>query len=75
MKAKQVQARLVERGSSYRQFALSHGYKPRTVTQVVTRWAGKTTQPNGRLSYAILRDLSRFIGNEVVPGVLSGNHL
>lgn len=75
MKAKQVQAQLVERDSSYRQFALSHGYKPRTVTQVVTRWAGKPNQPNGRLSYAILRDLSRFIGKEVVPGVLSGDQL
>lgn len=70
MKPRQIQARLVERGSSYRQFALAHGYKPRTVTQVVARWAGRNELPRGRLSYRILRDLSRTIGKEVAPGVL-----
>lgn len=69
--AQQVQARLIERGSNFRQFALDRGYQPRTVTQVVARWAGKQELPRGRLSFRILRDLSRFIGREVVPGVLS----
>ncbi|MCK9468170.1 MAG: hypothetical protein M0Q49_02030 [Porticoccaceae bacterium] len=70
MNQRQIQARLIERDSNYRQFALAHGYKPRTVTQVVARWAGRDELPRGRLSYRILRDLSRTIGQEVSPGVL-----
>lgn len=71
MKPRQIQARLVERDSSYRQFAIAHGYKPRTVTQVVARWAGRDELPRGRLSYRILRDLSRAIDQEVAPGVMN----
>lgn len=41
MNKQQVRARLVERGSSLRQFALNAGYEPRTVTRAVSRWAGK----------------------------------
>lgn len=66
-----IQARLIERGSNFRQFALSHGYEVRTVTQVVQRWAGHKTLPNGRLTFQILRDLSRVIGEEVLPGILT----
>jgi gp16 family phage-associated protein len=65
-----VRARLVERGTSYRQWALANGYQPRTVTQAVNRWAGKRDLPRGRLTYRILRDLSRYLGTEVVRGVL-----
>lgn len=69
MTPNQIRARLVEKGSSYRQFALSHGYEPRNVTQVVARWAGADRFPNGRLAFAILRDLSEEIGTDVVPGI------
>lgn len=62
MNKQQVRARLVERGSSLRQFALNAGYEPRTVTQAVSRWAGKNELPRGRLTYRILRDLSVVIG-------------
>ena len=65
MNKQQVRARLVERGSSLRQFALNAGYEPRTVTQAVSRWAGKNELPRGRLTYRILRDLSVVIGKEV----------
>lgn len=65
MNKQQVRARLVERGSSLRQFALNAGYEPRTVTQAVSRWAGKSELPRGRLTYRILRDLSVAIGKEV----------
>lgn len=41
MNKRQIQARLIERGSNFRQFALGAGYEPRTVTQAVSRWAGK----------------------------------
>lgn len=70
MQKRIVHARLIERGTNFRRWALAHGYEPRTVTQVVTRWAGKNQQPRGRLSFRILRDLSKTLGAEVVPGVL-----
>ncbi|AZE54030.1 hypothetical protein C4K03_1861 [Pseudomonas synxantha] len=71
MEKRQVQARLIERGSNFRQFALSHGYEVRTVTQVVQRWAGNNKLPRGRLTFQILRDLSRMIGKEILPGILA----
>lgn len=71
MNTNQIRARLVEKGSSYRQFALANGYEPRNVSQVVARWAGSDKQPNGRIASAILRDLSREIGIEIVPGILA----
>ncbi|MFJ3369784.1 hypothetical protein [Pseudomonas sp. NPDC086251] len=71
MEKRQIQARLIENGSNFRQFAISHGYEPRTVTQVVQRWAGHDTLPRGRLSFRILRDISRLIGKEVLPGILA----
>lgn len=71
MEKRQIQARLIERGSNFRQFAISHGYEVRTVTQVVQRWAGHKTLPRGRLTFQILRDLSRVIGKEVLPGILA----
>jgi len=70
MKKQQIHARLIEKGSNFRRFALAHGYKPRTVTQTVKRWAGSDDQPRGRLSFAILQTLSREIGSEIVPGAL-----
>lgn len=71
MEKRQIQARLIECGSNFRQFALSHGYEVRTVTQVVERWAGHETLPRGRLSFRIMQDLSRLIGKEVLPGILT----
>ncbi|MGV6473553.1 hypothetical protein [Azotobacter vinelandii] len=70
MTPNQIRARLVEKGSSYRQFALSHGYEPRTVAQAVVRWAESESLPRGRLTFRILRELSQEIGVEVVPGIL-----
>lgn len=71
MNKRQIQARLIEQNSNFRKFALSRGYEPRTVTQVVNRWAGKSELPRGRLSFRILRDLSRAIGREISPGLLA----
>jgi len=71
MEKRQIQARLIERGSNFRQFAMSHGYGTRTVTQAVQRWAGHDSLPQGRLTFCILRDLSEFIGEEVLPGILT----
>ncbi|WP_019409476.1 hypothetical protein [Pseudomonas psychrophila] len=71
MNKRQIQAGLIESGSNFRQFALTHGYEPRTVTQVVKRWAGHDTLPRGRLSFRIMQDLSLIIGIEVLPGILA----
>ncbi|PIQ38940.1 MAG: hypothetical protein COW58_14385 [Thalassolituus sp. CG17_big_fil_post_rev_8_21_14_2_50_53_8] len=65
-----IQARLVEQDSNFRQFALDKGFEPRTVTQVVARYAGQDDLPRGRLSFRILLELSRATGLEVVPGIL-----
>lgn len=46
-----IRARLIEQGLSFCQFALAHGYDPRTVTQTVTRWAGSQTLPNSRIAF------------------------
>ena len=73
MEKRQIQARLIERGSNFRQFAMSHGYEPRTVTQAIQRWVGHDSLPQGRLTFCILRDLSKFIGEEVLPGILTEN--
>lgn len=70
MNKHQIHARLIEQGSNFRQFAISTGYEPRTVTQAVDRWAGKQDLPRGRLTFRILKELSRTIGKEIVPGIL-----
>ncbi len=71
MTPNQIRARLVEQGGSFRQFALAHGYDPRTVTQTVARWAGSDTLPNGRIAFSVMRDLSKQIGVELIPGLLA----
>ncbi len=71
MTPNQIRARLIEQDLSFRQFALARGYDPRTVTQTVTRWAGSDTLPNGRIAFSIMRDLSRQIGAELIPGLLT----
>lgn len=69
MTKNQLQARLVERNSNFRRFALSHGYSPRNVNQAVTRHVGTDRVPRGILTYKILRDLSEFIGEPVIDGI------
>lgn len=71
MTKRELHAQLIRQGTTFRRWSLDHGYKPRTVHMVVSRWVGETGQPRGRLSFRILRDLSRDVGREVVPGILS----
>lgn len=70
MTKREIHARLIERGTTFRAWSLAHNYKPRTVLMVVERWAGRRDEPRGRLSYRILRDLSVEMGREIVPGLL-----
>lgn len=67
----QIRARLIEQGLTLRQFALNKGYSPRTLTQVMDRWVGASTLPNGRVAFSIMRDLSIQIGAELIPGLLT----
>jgi hypothetical protein len=69
MTPNQVRARLIERNSNLRRFALSHNYLPRTVQMVVTRYAGTGRRPRGILAWKILRDLSQTIGQPVIDGL------
>lgn len=71
MNKRQIHARLIEQGLTFRQFALKKGYDPRTVTQTVSRWAGSSVLPNGRISFSIMRDLSQQIGVDLIPGLLA----
>jgi len=71
MNKRQIHARLIEQGLTFRQFALARGYDPRTVTQTVTRWAGSQTLPNGRIAFSVMRDLSIQLGVELIPGLLA----
>jgi hypothetical protein len=66
---RQIRARLVEQGSSLRQFALQNGYNDRSVLQAVDRWAGKRGLPRGRLTFDILKKLSNAVGGDVVEGI------
>lgn len=72
MNQRQIHAQLIAKGSNFRIWAELHGYNPRTVTQVVTRWAGKSTLPRGRIAYQVLQKLSRDLGEEIIPGILEG---
>lgn len=70
MTKNQIHARLIEGcDSNFRRFALAHGYQPRTVLQVVDRYAGTGRRPRGILTWKILRDLSESIGEPVIEGL------
>lgn len=66
---RQIRARLVEQGSSLRQFALLNGYNERSVLQAVDRWAGKRGFPRGRMTFDILKKLSNTVDGDVVEGI------
>jgi hypothetical protein len=70
MTKNEILTHLFLRGQTLRGWARAHGYKPGTVDKVVARWAGCQDEPQGRLSYRILRDLSVEMGREIVPGLL-----
>jgi hypothetical protein len=77
MKRKQLNVLLAEKEITLRQWAIEHGYEPRTVTQTVKRYLNTDSQPRGAQAKAILKGLSRTLGAEIVPGILgngSPNH-
>lgn len=72
MHKRSVHAGLIERGETFRSWSLRRGYCPRTVTEVVGRWAGRKTLPRGAVARKILKDISEDLGREVAPGILEG---
>ena len=69
MTKNQLHARLIERDSNFRKFALANEYNPRTVNQAVDRYVGTGKTPRGIKTYKILRDLSTMIGEPVIEGL------
>jgi hypothetical protein len=70
MTRKELNVLLAERETNLSQWAKAKGYQPHTVAKVVSRYIGTVRQPRGRLTHAILRDLSRTLGQEIIPGIL-----
>jgi hypothetical protein len=70
MTRKELTLLLAEKELSLRQWALEHGYNPRTVAQVVSRYTNTDRQPRGRMTHRILRELSQALGKEILPGIL-----
>lgn len=66
-----IRAKLVEKDSSLRAWAMDNGYDASTVRLAVQRYAGGATMPRARLTFRILVEVSRFTGIEVVPGILA----
>lgn len=67
---RRVHAALILRGYSYASWAEANGYLARTVIQSVHRYAGTQKQPQGRLTWKILCEISQETGIELVPGSL-----
>jgi hypothetical protein len=70
MTRKELNVLLAEQETNLSQWAKANGYQPRTVAQVVSRYLGKDRKPRGLTTYKILRDLSRMLGQEIIPGIL-----
>jgi len=67
-----VRARLAQRATNLERWAREEwpDYSPREVRAIVARWAGRSDrQPAGRLTTAVLRSLSAYLGAEVVAGI------
>lgn len=69
--ALEVKRALYRRGLTMRGWCERHGYSYRTALNAVDRHAGgHAREPWGQTTRAILRDLSREIGREIIPGIL-----
>lgn len=67
-----IRGRLMMRGESVASWAAARGYQPRTVRQVIRRWAGRSGVPQGVLTSRILADLTRDLDITIVPGIAPG---
>lgn len=63
--AEHIHAHLIARGTSCRDWALAHGYNPRTVQAYVKKYApdtGLSPMRDGSLAKKIMSELYDFIG-------------
>ena len=68
MSSQRIYAALRARGTSVPAWARAHGYQPRTVYQVIERWAHRTDRPpHGGMARQIIADLRAELGPELVP--------
>lgn len=67
-----VKRALYRKGTSLMSWSEANGYAYQTVLNAVDRHAGgHAREPWGQTTRAILRDLSREIGQEIVPDILN----
>lgn len=65
----QLRAMLYSHDHTVASWARDRGYEAATVQRVMYRWAGHDGLPRGRLTRAILRDLSLDLGISIPPSV------
>lgn len=70
MTPNQIRAKLIERDSNIPKFAAAHDHKRRTVNQIIKRYAGTKNKPRGILTVKILQELSQFIGEPIIDGIV-----
>jgi hypothetical protein len=71
MDKNEILAQLTMQDTSCREWSIKSGYQPRTVYQLIDRFAGGDVLPRGVLGFSILKKLSQQIGSEIVPGLLT----
>ena len=70
--ASRVLAALRDKSTSARQWAIKHGYPPRSVYAVIRDWAGRTDRhPHGGQARQIIRLLRQELGADLVPAPLT----
>lgn len=64
-----LRAKLLLKGDTVASWARRRGHDPELARRVAYRWAGRRGLPRGRLTRAILRDLSLDLGIQIPPGI------
>jgi hypothetical protein len=63
---RRIHAALRKQGTSLHAWSLAHGYRPGTVTAVVSRWGWRPDQiPHGGIARQVMADLNATIGADI----------
>jgi len=73
MNKQEIRVELMLQGYSIRSWAREHGFCEFTTLASINRYAGTQDVPRGRITFAILVQLSRTVGQEIVPGLYAQN--
>ena len=73
MNKHEIRAELLRRGYSIRSWARAHDFLEYTAHVAINRYAGGQDLPRGRTTFAVLVQLSRTLGQEIVPGIYAAN--